>query len=173
MSVSSNNTQLEAILAAVNALPDAGGSAAPETCTVTISKPKQSKSKAIKLHAYSRFLNGERIDWCISTKAAGGIMLIDETSLGSVEISNVIVGSIMELSIAYSTIAEGAIDANCMVASYECPSEVVDPNSITEENWVAGPITLSSAYVGGNTSSNRVTRFKILGDTTIIMYDND
>lgn len=148
-----------------------------ETCTVTISKPQQSKSRAIVLKEYSRLVDGERIELCMSNRIAKGVGLtiIDADTIGEVIINNVIAGSILRVAVEGSSIIAGSIDSNCMVApsSYDiAPGDVVDPNEFGGIEWIPGPTNLITSY-NGTVSGTGGACLKILGDTTITLYDND
>lgn len=183
MSLNSNNQQLQTILDTVNALPDAGGSAAPETCTVTFETDSANPVHRLSLIMVSRFVNGERIDTYVpagffnitqSTLLGGwgGIMGNKSGSPVTVSIGDVVVGSVLGLH-AETDIAYITTDSNCSAAvNYSDwrdnnSGSYLDPNQM-RTTWSDEPVTRSNCGTG-----SPLAFFKILGDTTIKIWDED
>lgn len=183
MSLTANNQQLQTILDTVNALPDAGGSAAPETCTVTIETDSANPVHRLSLIMVSRFVNGEQIDAYIPagffnlTQSSlygmfGGIMGNKSGSPATVSIGDVVVGSVLGLS-AETDVAYITTDSNCSAAvNYSDWRDgdngvYLDPNQM-RTTWSDEPVTRK--YCAPATP---LAFFKILGDTTIKIWDED
>lgn len=177
MSLNSNNQQLQTILDTVNALPEAGGSSAPETCTVTILHTENDPN--VGLRNYTRFVNGKYEFIGVGTipinnSSSGlGYRLPLETT-----IHNVVVGSIMELSACYADMPRiTGYDSNCAYifdndVKFYSTYSYVDPDSITElEGTIIGENTLSMGSRWGD--YDPILCLRILGDTTIKIWDAD
>lgn len=177
MSLQTNNTSLQTILDTVNALPDAGsGSSAPETCTVTIDTTNGGCTGNVSLQgSLVRFVDGEykflTSEYDDSSYSIiRYIPIIASGVVTTLAIENVVVGSIITIS-ADTDMGYYAIDSNCALvkSAMDDADSIADLSTLLESPYEKGPIDRSEMLM----SRSAIITFKILGDTTISIWDED
>lgn len=174
MSLNSNNQQLQTILDTVNALPEAGGSSAPETCTVTI--VHTSTYPAIGIASYTRFVNGET-EYVGCATLPGGSNNDGSYRLepGTSVFHNVVVGSTMLFTCYVSTMGRiQCADSNCNYISvpqnFVSTTTYSDPDSIQADEGT----NMGTSVIQSNGQWNYAGLcLRPLGDTTVTIWDAD
>lgn len=166
LKTSINTTQADLISQIATALEGkAGGSAAPQTCTVTISKP--TTKGYMYIDRLTRYKDGEikTVEMSHSTLAGIQIFLHDES--GTKTITDVIVGTTIGILFS-SGITRGTWDANARYIKTSSGVTLENMDSFSTV-YLDGPQT-STSYVHQGSISHG---FKILGDTSISLWDDD
>lgn len=117
---------------------------------------------------YERYVNGqiEHVD------PMGNIKLFNADATGDVVIDNVIVGSLMGIYAYPNDLPVGTIDSNCAFYTNNLVSvnsnDVNNPNDVEANTLIQGVSRIPSPYILSGT-----IQFKILGDTTIKIWDDN